>query len=94
MPRLSLDQIQQKLQDLQGWKFGDNAITKQFTLKGFVSAMALVNRVAEAAEKANHHPDIVINYNRVTFTCSTHDAGGVTEKDIALAKQIEAAARP
>ena len=94
MPRLSLDQIQRQLQDLQGWKFGDNAITKQFTLKGFVSAMALVNRVAEAAEKANHHPDIVINYNRVTFTCSTHDAGGVTEKDIALAKQIEAAARP
>jgi 4a-hydroxytetrahydrobiopterin dehydratase len=94
MPRLSLDQIQQQLQDLQGWKYGNNAITKQFTLKGFVSAMALVNRVAEAAEEANHHPDIVINYNRVTFTCSTHDAGGVTEKDIALAKQIEAAARP
>ncbi|MEK7367759.1 MAG: 4a-hydroxytetrahydrobiopterin dehydratase [candidate division NC10 bacterium] len=94
MARLSLDQIQQQLQNLQGWKFGNNAITKQFTLKGFGAAMALVNKVAEAAQKANHHPDIVINYNRVTFTCSTHDAGGVTDKDIALAKQIEAAARP
>ena len=94
MARLSLDQIQQQLQDLQGWKFGNNAITKQFTLKGFGPAMALVNKVAQAAEKANHHPDIVINYNRVTFTCSTHDAGGVTEKDVALAKAIEDAAKP
>lgn len=94
MARLSLDQIQQQLQDLQGWKFGNNAITKQFTLKGFGPAMALVNKVAEVAEKAKHYPDIVINYNRVTFTCSTHDAGGVTEKDITLAKQIETAAMP
>ena len=94
MARLSLEEIQRELQNLQDWKFGDNAITKEFTLKGFGAAMALVNKVAEAAQKANHHPDIVIHYNRVTFTCSTHDAGGVTEKDIALAKQIEAAARP
>lgn len=94
MARLSLDQIQQRLQHLQGWKFENNAITKQFTLKGFRAAMALVNKVAEAAEKATHHPDIVINYNRVTFACSTHDAGGVTEKDIALAKAIEDAAKP
>jgi 4a-hydroxytetrahydrobiopterin dehydratase len=94
MARLSLDQIQQRLQHLQGWKFGNNAITKQFTLKGFRAAMGLVNKVAEAAEKANHHPDIVINYNRVTFTCATHDAGGVTEKDIALAQAIEDAAKP
>jgi len=93
MARLSLEQIQQALQGLQGWKFGNNAITKEFTLKGFGAAMGLVNRVAAAVEKANHHPDIVINYNRVTFTCSTPDAGGVTEKDIALANQIEAAAK-
>ena len=93
MARLSLEEIQRALQGLQGWEFGENAITKEFTLKGFGSAMALVNRVAAAVEKANHQPDIVINYNRVTFTCSTHDAGGVTEKDIALAKQIEVAAK-
>ena len=93
MARLSLEEIQQALQGVQGWKLENNAITKEFTLKGFGAAMALVNRVAAAVEKANHQPDIVINYNRVSFTCSTPDAGGVTEKDIALAKQIEAVAR-
>jgi 4a-hydroxytetrahydrobiopterin dehydratase len=51
--------------------------------------MNLVNRVADLAEEANHHPDILISYNQVTFTLTTHDAGGITEKDFDLAQRIE-----
>jgi len=90
MARLSLDQIQQQLQNLQGWKFGNNAITKQFTLKGFGAAMALVNKVAEAAQKANHHPDIWNSWNRVKLTLTTHDTGGLTNRDFNLARKIDA----
>ena len=54
-----------------------------------MDGIKFVNRVAEKAEAADHHPDILINYTRVTMTCSTHDAGGITEKDSRLAREIE-----
>ena len=88
MARLSEAEISDKLQHLAGWSRAGSSIERQFTFKSFVPAMAFVNRVAEAAERANHHPDITINYNRVTMALSTHSAGGITQNDFDLAQQI------
>ena len=89
MMRLSADQIEAQLKPLSGWKFGQNALTKQFGLAGFQGAIRFVNAVAEAAERAGHHPDILVNSPRVTITLWTREAGGVTQKDIDLAITIE-----
>jgi 4a-hydroxytetrahydrobiopterin dehydratase len=89
MAKLSADQITQKLKALPGWDYKDNAISKMFKFKEFLHGIEFVNRVAEIAEAADHHPDIAINYTRVTFTCSTHSNGGVTDKDFKLAENIE-----
>ena len=93
MPKLSEREIEQAVGSLAGWAYEDGALRRQFSFPGFADAMAFVNRVAELAERANHHPDITINYNRVGIALSTHDAGGVTEKDVDLARQIVAAER-
>jgi 4a-hydroxytetrahydrobiopterin dehydratase len=90
--KLSDADIQSRLQDLSGWQVSGDAITKQFTFADFIQSMQFVNRLAEAAEAAQHHPDIDIRYSKVTVTLSTHDAGGVTEKDIALAQEADAVA--
>ncbi|HEY7833856.1 MAG TPA: 4a-hydroxytetrahydrobiopterin dehydratase [Ktedonobacterales bacterium] len=92
MPRLSDTEIQQALGTLPGWAFEDGALRKPFTFPAFLDGIAFVNRVAALAEQANHHPDLAIAYTRITLTLATHDAGGVTEKDVDLARQIEAAA--
>jgi 4a-hydroxytetrahydrobiopterin dehydratase len=96
MAKLSPDVIDRELKSLPGWEFKDNAISKLFRFKEFLEGIDCVNRVAQLAEAADHHPDIHINYTRVTFVCSTHTDGGVTEKDIKLAREIEQAfaARP
>jgi 4a-hydroxytetrahydrobiopterin dehydratase len=83
-------QIREKLTSLSGWKFVNNEIAKTYELKDFVHAMGFVNSVALLAEKANHHPDIDIRWNRVTLKLTTHSEGGITEKDFTLAKNIEA----
>jgi len=88
MATLSEPEIHKKLQQLPGWTRAGGNIEKQFTFKSFAPAVAFVNRVAEAAERANHHPDITINYNRVTMALSTHSAGGITQKDFDLAHEI------
>lgn len=76
---------------MKGWARDGDAIHREFTFKDFAAAMAFVNKVAQAAEAADHHPDIDIRYNRVTMALSTHSEGGVTEKDFALASRIDAA---
>ena len=91
MPKLSQEQINQQLQSLPGWESKDNAISKLYRFKEFMGGIDFVNRIAGIAEAADHHPDILINYTRVTFTCSTHTDGGVTEKDLKLARDIETA---
>ena len=94
MPQLSESEIQQALGALPDWSHVNHSLTKTFTLADFANAIALVNGVAEIAEKQGHHPNIDIRYNRVTFTLSTHDAGNtVTEKDVMLAREIEAEAQ-
>jgi 4a-hydroxytetrahydrobiopterin dehydratase len=83
------EDIQTGLSSLKGWKREGKEIAKQFELKDFVHAMGFVSSVALLAEKANHHPDIDIRWNKVRLVLSTHSAGGLTEKDFDLAKQIE-----
>lgn len=90
--RLSKSEVQERLRTLNGWKLDDDEIEKEFKFADFKEAMAFVNLVAEAAETANHHPDIEISYNKVEMTLSTHSEGGVTEKDFDLAAKIETAA--
>lgn len=87
------DHIRAGLKNLPGWERKGNEISKKFTLKDFVQALDLVNRVGAEAEKVDHHPDILINYKRVTFTLSTHSEGGLTQKDLDLAATIEKAAK-
>ena len=91
MAKLSAEQIAEKLKALPGWEYKNNAISKTFKFQEFLHGIEFVQKVAEIAEGADHHPDITINYTRVTFSCSTHDAGGVTDKDFKLANNIEIA---
>ena len=86
MALLSKAEIDEQLKTLNGWTLDGKAILKQFTFKGFPEAVAFVNRLVPDAERADHHPDITINYRRVTLSWSTHDEGGLTAKDIAGAK--------
>jgi 4a-hydroxytetrahydrobiopterin dehydratase len=86
---LSKVEIQQKLKGLTDWSYAGKALHKRFTFKSFMAAIGFVNRVAEVAEIAGHHPDIALNYNLVTLTLSTHSEGGVTETDFQLAKEID-----
>jgi len=88
--RLGEAEIRQQLARLDGWALEGNAIRKQFTLGGFPDAIAFVTRLAFDAEAADHHPDILINYKRVTLTYSTHSEGGLTEKDFAGARNADA----
>ncbi len=90
MAKLSTLAIKRHLARLKGWSQVRQAIQRQYAFADFKDAMFFVNTVAGLAEKAGHHPDITINYNRVTLSLSTHDAGGLTRKDFDLAMRIEA----
>ena len=79
--KLSQSEAEQRTKSLTGWTLEGDAIRKQFTFKNFLEAIAFLNRLAPAAEAADHHPDILINYKRVTLTWSTHSEGGLTDKD-------------
>ena len=87
--RLSEAQIEEQLGTLQGWAREGNGIRKQYTLGGFADAVAFVTRLAFDAEAADHHPDITINFKRVTLTFSTHSEGGLTQKDFDGARQVD-----
>jgi 4a-hydroxytetrahydrobiopterin dehydratase len=89
MTILNDSEIQRELKNLSGWvKLGDE-IKKKFEFKNFVLAMGFVNSIALLAERSNHHPDIDIRWNKVLLVLSTHSEGGITQKDISLAKEIE-----
>jgi 4a-hydroxytetrahydrobiopterin dehydratase len=78
-----------ELGSISGWTLSGDTITKKYEFGDFVHALAFVNMVGLLAERANHHPDIDIRWNKVFIALSTHSAGGLTEKDFALARQIE-----
>jgi 4a-hydroxytetrahydrobiopterin dehydratase len=85
-------EIAERLKGLAGWTLEGNAIRKQFTFGGFPDAVAFVVRLAFDAEAADHHPEVLINYRRVTLTYSTHSEGGLTAKDFEGARTADALA--
>lgn len=87
--KLSEEQIKARLGDVPEWVEAGGSIQRTYSFNDFLSSMSFVNRVADAAEADQHHPDILIRYNKVTLTLSTHDAGGITEKDFALAARCD-----
>ncbi len=92
MAKLSLSDAEQRLKSLKGWRLEGNQISKQFTFAGFPEAVAFVDSLVPGAEAADHHPDIQINYKRVTLNYSTHSEGGLTDKDFAGAAMADRAA--
>jgi len=87
--RLSDIAIQRELGNLPGWSRRGDVITKTFQFKNFLNGINFVTAVAKAAEAADHHPDIDIRYTKITCTLSTHSAGGITQKDLDMARQID-----
>ncbi len=89
MEKLSQEKVDEQLAELPQWSQTGEALQRTFAFDGFTAAMAFVNRVADLAEQMQHHPDIMIRYNKVTLTLTTHDAGGLTENDFALARATD-----
>jgi 4a-hydroxytetrahydrobiopterin dehydratase len=87
--KLNEGEVQAFVQSHPGWALAGGMLKKTYGFADFRAAMAFVNRVADAAEAADHHPDIDIRYNNVTLALQTHDAGGLTARDTALAAQVE-----
>jgi 4a-hydroxytetrahydrobiopterin dehydratase len=88
MPVLTPAQINDSLARLPDWKLEGGNLVRTLVFTDFREAMSFVNSVAALAERAGHHPDIDIRYNKVRLALSTHDAGGITGKDVALAAEI------
>jgi 4a-hydroxytetrahydrobiopterin dehydratase len=89
MPKLTAEEVQEKLRPLDGWKLVNGEIVREASFKDFIAAMDFVNQVAGSAEAAGHHPDIDIRYNKVRLALVSHDAGGLTQRDFDLATVIE-----
>lgn len=87
--KLTSEQISGALAHAPEWSEVSGAIQRTYRFESLVGAMAFVNRVADYAEDVQHHPDILIRYNKVTLTVSTHDAGGITRKDFDLAASAD-----
>jgi len=89
MAKLEQNEIDEALQDLDDWQQNGEEISKEFSFADFSLAMEFVNHVAGAAQAADHHPDIDIRYDKVKLALSTHSEGGLTKKDVELARKIE-----
>ncbi|WP_127782254.1 4a-hydroxytetrahydrobiopterin dehydratase [Rhodococcus sp. X156] len=87
---LTQAEIESALPELPGWAFTDDRLQLTTELASFPAVLALVAAVGEVAEQRNHHPDIDIRWRTVTFACTTHSAGGVTQRDVELAQQVAA----
>ena len=89
MAALSDDEVDAAASALNGWTRENGALRRSVTFASFLDGINAVRRVAEAAERADHHPDIDIRWRTVHFTLATHSEGGITEKDVSLARQID-----
>ena len=87
--KLNAESIKGWLSARKGWKRRANKLTKDFEFDSFRDSIVFVNRIATLADGMNHHPDIDVRYATVTVSVTTHDAGGITEKDLDLAEQID-----
>ena len=86
---LSTGEIASELSKLNGWQANDNKLTRKFTFANFAESLAFVNRIGEIAEAADHHPDVSFGWGYAEISTTTHDRGGVTDVDIALASKID-----
>jgi len=87
--KLTVAQVKTALKDTPAWSKKGSVISRTYQFQGFTDAVKFVNAVAKIAERANHHPDIDIRWNKVTLHLTTHDAGGLTEKDFQLASRVD-----
>lgn len=87
--KLNEESIAGWLQGRQGWKRKGDALTKEYAFESFRNTIVFVNRVASLADDADHHPDIDIRFDKVRLTLSTHEVGGITEKDLDLAERVD-----
>lgn len=90
--KLTREEAGRRMGGVNGWRLEGDALVKQFTFAGFPQAVAFVNRLVPGAEAADHHPDITINYKRVTLSYSTHSEGGLTELDFEGARMADGVA--
>ncbi len=89
MAVLTNDEVDSATKDLNGWERADGALRRSITFDAFLEGIDAVRRVAEHAEAQDHHPDIDIRWRTVTFALVTHSEGGITRKDVAMAKEID-----
>ncbi len=96
MKKLSKEEVERALAagQLPGWRLGDNELVKNYKFPSFAEAISFILRLAQKAEAADHHPDLENHYNRVRVALHTWSEGGITEKDLALARDIESVAVP
>ena len=94
MALLTDDEVRAQLGGLPGWELEGGAIRKEYVFTGFRAAIGFIDRLTEVAIAARHHPDLENHYNKVVVSLTSHDAGGVTGADLALARSIEAVAEP
>ncbi len=92
MERLSDEQIDSRLAELEGWRREGDAITKTFERGDFVGSVEFIKALVEPAEQMNHHPDLNVSWSKITVSLTTHSAGGLTANDFQLAKRIDALA--
>ncbi len=85
---LNAENVRERLKSLPGWELEQEEIVRQFEFSDFKAALRFVNLVAEKAESAGHHPDIDIRYNKVRLALTSHDSGGITERDIKMAQAL------
>ena len=88
-PILPQEEIDKRLKGINDWRQDDRHIVRDFSFPSFKEAITFVNRVAEISEEIDHHPDIAINYRRVTLSITTHSEGGITRRDFRLAGRID-----
>lgn len=93
MQRLTSDEIQERLDQLQGWQVEEGALKKDFGFKGFTTAIEFMNRLVPLAEKIDHHPDWSNSYNKVFVSLTSHEAKGLTKKDFIFAEAADEVAR-
>lgn len=93
MPKFTPQQVEASLKKLKEWSLAGEAIQRTYQFPNFITAMKFVDMIAQQAETDQHHPDMLIRYNRVTVTLSTHDVGGISEKDFDAAGKYEAVAK-
>jgi 4a-hydroxytetrahydrobiopterin dehydratase len=89
VPALTTKQVTLHLKAVPKWSKRAQTILRTFKFEGFLESIDFVNRIARKAQELNHHPDIDIRFNKVTLKLTTHDEGGITEKDFSLARQCD-----